>query len=394
MNKEGLADVIVLGLGAMGSAALYQLARRGVNAIGIDQFSSPHTLGSTHGDTRLTRQAIGEGETYTPLALRSNEIWRQIEQESGQKLLVQTGGLILSDAVRPATAHGNSDFLGNTLRSARKYAIEHEQLSARDIHSRYPQFKIGDNDISYYEAGAGFLRPEKCVRAQLELAKEYGATLRTGEKVLGFAQHKDGVTAWTDKAEYRAGKLIVSAGPWVSELMATEYKQLFKVYRQVLYWFDVADCYESFLPERFPVFIWDFGSGGGEGIYGFPALDGAQGGLKVAREEYEVTTDVNCVHRTVSSREVDEMFDRFVEPRLVGVKPECVKATVCLYTVTPDSGFILDTHPTYQDVIVASPCSGHGFKHSAAVGEVLAQMATQDRTDIDISSFSLERFFK
>ena len=386
------SDVIVLGLGAMGSATLYQLARRGVSVIGIDQFSPPHPFGSTHGDTRLTRQAIGEGEAYTPLSLRSYELWDELEHATGQSLLTRTGGLIIADALQPSTAHGNADFLGNTLRCADKFGVRHEQLSAESIGFRFPQFKLRGSETGYFEPNAGFLRPERCVRAQLELATRHGASIRTGEKVLGFTQQSSGVCVRTERGRYHADKLIVCAGPWVSELLGEGFQGVFRVYRQVLYWFDVRESYASFRPDTFPVFIWDFGASEGGGIYGFPAIDGPEGGIKVAREHYQTTTDPNHYDRIVSQGETDEMFERFVEPRLVGVKRECLKAVSCLYTVTPDSGFVLDVHPDYKDVIIASPCSGHGFKHSAAIGEALAQLALHGRTDIDLSAFSLERF--
>ncbi|BCM92636.1 monomeric sarcosine oxidase [Abditibacteriota bacterium] len=385
---DNFADVLVLGLGAMGSAATYQLARQGASVIAIDQFSPPHKMGSTHGDTRITRQAIGEGEVYTPLALRSYKLWDEIEKETGTDLLTMTGGLIIADASGVSTAHGNADFMGNTLRSAEKYGIGHERLDVRGIQTRYPQFKLRGHEMGYLEYKAGFLRPERCVEAQLDLAKRHGAKIYTGEKVLEFVQERDGVSVKTDRCDYKCKKLIISAGPWVSDFIGERYKGLFKVYRQVLYWFDVEDSYESFVAEKFPVFIWDFGTEGGGGIYGFPAIDGRQGGLKVAHEDYLETTAPDQTRRDVSPAETDEMFERFVEPRLVGVKRECVKVVICLYTVTPDSGFVIDTHPDYKDVIIASPCSGHGFKHSAAIGEALAQLATRGNTDIDISAFA------
>ncbi|RYZ80513.1 MAG: N-methyl-L-tryptophan oxidase, partial [Proteobacteria bacterium] len=256
----------------------------------------------------------------------------------------------------------------------------------------YPQFKLGGNEMGYFEFNAGYLRPERCIHTQLELAIRNGATIRTGEKVLGFTQETNGVLVVTNLGQYRAKKLIISAGPWVSELLGERYKGLFKVYRQVLYWFDIQDSYESFRPEKFPVFIWNFGEEEGGGIYGFPAIDGPAGGIKVAHEQYSATTDPEHVDRTVTQEETNAMYDQFVAPRLVGVRRECLKSVSCLYTVTPDSGFVLDTHPLYKDVIVASPCSGHGFKHSTAIGEALAQMATEGKTALDTSAFSLTRF--
>jgi sarcosine oxidase len=181
----------------------------------------------------------------------------------------------------------------------------------------------------------------------------------------------------------------VSAGPWVSQFFP-EYADLFKIYRQVLYWFDVENSYEQYQTENFPIFIWDFGNG--EDIYGFPAIDGATGGIKIALEDYSISTTPEKVERTVSSEETMRMYDKFVKNYMNGVTEKCLKSISCLYTVTPDADFIIDTHPTKDRIILASPCSGHGFKHSSAVGEILAQLAIDGKTTIDISKFSLSRF--
>src|SRR5687767_2891266 len=180
-------DAIVLGLGAMGSATLYQLAKRGMNVLGIDRHSPPHVFGSSHGESRVTRQAIGEGERYTPLALRSHEIWREIEAASGESLLTVTGGLVISSRSERATCHVPG-FFDNTVRAARTHGIAHETLEAHEIRARFPAFAVEDDAIGYYEPGAGFLRPEACVRAQLTLAERLGATIHRDETVLRFAR--------------------------------------------------------------------------------------------------------------------------------------------------------------------------------------------------------------
>jgi len=383
-------DTIVLGLGAMGSAAVYQLAKRGNNVLGIDQFSPPHILGSSHGDTRITRQAIGEGEQYTPIALRSYEIWQEIEKETGKKLLEMNGGLIISSGAKTAINHVEN-FFENTVATAEKYNIKHETLDATQIRKRFPQFNVQDNESGYYEYNAGFLYPEKCVSTQISLAEKYGATIHKNEKVESFLE-KDGiVSVKTNLGEYEAKKLIISAGPWFPALIEDEYSKFFKVIRQVLFWFDVKTSIERFEPKNFPIFIWEL-QGNKQGIYGFPAIDGENGGVKIASEQYEITTTADTVNREVSKDEIKAMYENFVAPYFPDLSDKCVKAISCLYTVTPDSHFVIDTHPKYSSIILASPCSGHGFKHSAAIGEILAQLAIDGKSKIDISGFNIKRF--
>lgn len=389
---ENKFDTIVLGLGAMGSAAVYQLAKRGNKVLGIDQFSPPHIFGSSHGDTRITRQAIGEGEQYTPIALRSYEIWPEIEKETGKKLLEMNGGLIISSGAKTAINHVEN-FFENTVSAAKKYNIKHEILDATQIRKRFPQFNVQDNESGYYEYNAGFLRPEECVGAQISLAEKYGATIHKNEKVESFLEKGGIVSVKTNLGEYEAKKLIVSAGPWFPALIEDEYSKFFKVIRQVLFWFDVKTSIERFEPKNFPIFIWEL-QGNKQGMYGFPAIDGQNGGVKIASEQYETATTADTVNRKVSKEEIKAMYENFIAPYFPDLNDKCVKAISCLYTVTPDSHFVIDKHPKYPSIILASPCSGHGFKHSAAIGEILAQLAIDGESKIDISSFKIGRFLK
>ena len=384
-------DAIVLGLGAMGSAALYQLARKGKSVLGIDQFSPPHTLGSTHGDTRITRQAIGEGPEYVPLALRSYELWREIEQLTGEDILTITGGLIMASQSSPDPMHGAESFLQTTIDAAKQYNIKHSILDVDQIRQRFPQFHLVGDEVGYYEENAGFLRPENGIRAQLALAERFGATIHTGEQALGYETDatNSGVTLRTARGTYTAEKLIISAGPWIGSLLEANYARYFTVYRQVLYWFGLNGSIEPFLPERFPIFIWARPQ---SMIYGFPAIDGPTGGMKVATEQYECSTTPDTVERAVIDEEKREMYTRHLVGSLPALNDVCLKAVSCLYTTTPDEGFVLDTHPEHPQVIIASPCSGHGFKHSAAIGEALAQLVMDGKSQIDLSSFSLRRF--
>ncbi len=384
-------ETIVIGLGAMGSAAVYQLSKKGNKVLGIDQFSPPHNIGSTHGDTRITRQAIGEGEEYVPLSLRSYEIWNELEKKTAKQLLTITGGLIIGNDTGNFF-HGNNKFLQTTIATAKKFNISHSVLSAVELRKRFPQFRIEDSDIGYYEDYAGFLRPESCVEAQIELARQQGARINLNEEVKQLIPKSDGsVKVITNKAEYHANKAIVSAGPWISKFFP-EYAELFKVYRQVLYWFDIKDDITPYLPENFPIFIY-VGSGEDD-IYGFPAIDGRHGGLKVAFEEHLTDTTPDKVNREVSKEEIETAYNKYVAKHLPGLSKKCIKAISCLYTVTPDSKFIIDTHPKHQQIIIASPCSGHGFKHSAAIGEALSELAIDGKSHFELVAFKIDRFTK
>jgi sarcosine oxidase len=384
-------DAIVCGLGAMGSAALYQLAKRGQKVLGLDQFAPPHVNGSSHGESRIIRQAIGEGEAYMPLVLRSYELWRDIENESGKNLLTITGGLTLASPNHAAVMHGRPDFLDQAIRCARKFHIRHELFDSGEIGKRFPQFAVAD-ERAYFEYETGFLRPELCVEAQLDLARSRGAVIQTGESVVSIeGRTNSAVTVKTSRGNYAAGKVIVSAGAWVARFLPPAYASLFRVFRQVLYWFDIREgCRAMFAAPGFPIFIWIFAEGSEFGFYGFPTLDGKT--IKVATEQFTATTDPDHVIRAVGDKEMQSMYNDCIQGRLPGIADRCRAAASCLYTVTPDSNFIIDVHPDNDRIIIASPCSGHGFKHSAAIGEALAEQIIDGKSRIDMSSFRLKRF--
>lgn len=381
-------DVVVVGLGAMGSATAYQLAKAGASVLGLDRHRPPHAFGSTHGDTRITRVAVGEGLEYVPLVRRSHELWREIEQEAGVDLLTRCGALVMAPPSGTFAMHGSSSFLDHTRAAAETYDVEHELLDTAELARRFPQFSLAGHEQGYYEPGAGFVRPEVAVEAQLRLARARGATLATGENVLDLDDRGTHVVVRTDRRAVEADTVVVTAGPWVSEL-APELAPMVRIHRQVLCWFDLGDPSAYPALRDSPVYIWWPGGEPSELIYGFPMLDGPRGGAKVACEQYVEETEPDRVDRTVTPAEIEEMYESSVRPRLPALSARCVRTAVCPYTVMPESRFVIDRLPSRPRVIVASPCSGHGFKHSAAIGESLAQLATHGRTAIDLSAFAL-----
>jgi sarcosine oxidase len=286
--------------------------------------------------------------------------------------------------------HGAKDFVGFTIDIARRHRIGHEILTAGDIRSRYPQFDVDDGTVGYFEPEAGYLRPEECVTAQLEMARRHGAVLRTNDTVVAWTSSGNAVTVTTDKGEYTAWTLVVCAGPWIGEVVP-ELQALFSVHRQVQYWFDLADPDDYPAYHELPIHIWIYGRGPDEMVYGFPAIDGPAGGMKIAGEQFLATTSPDAVQRAVEQVEIDETFQRRVRHHYPGLDRRVVKAVSCLYTVTSDFRFVIDRHPEHSNVMLASPCSGHGFKHSAAIGEALAQLTIDGVTMIDIEPFRLGR---
>jgi sarcosine oxidase len=383
MTVSKRADVVVVGTGAMGSAVCAQLVNRGASVIGIDQYDPPHSCGSTHGETRMTRLAVGEGAEYVPLVRRAHELWREIEAQTETRLLSQPGGLIMS---RPG-----SWFFEGTRELARRFEIEHEELSGVELRERFPMFAVDEETQGYYEPAAGFVSPERAVRAQLELARRGGAELRRGERVLSWSASRHGVNVATDHASYDCGELILCAGPWLPGLFP-EGRGLFAVHRQLQFWFSIRRGYE--LLREMPVFVWDFG---GEragfvhfaGFYGFPAVDGPAGGLKVATETYETTTEPDGRQHPATPAETAAMYRHCVETRLPWLGPEPVRTLSCLYTSTRGSRFVIDRHPAHAAVLIVSPCSGHGFKHSPAIGEAVAQWVTEGKPRLDLGPFRL-----
>jgi sarcosine oxidase len=383
------ADVVVVGLGAVGSAVLWQLARRGggVRAVGIDRHHPPHVLGSSHGESRITRLAVGEGLAYAPLVARSHELWRELEALTGDELMLETGGLLLGPREGATCHHGREDFVARTIAVARRRALPHEMLDAAEMAARFPQLGLRGDEVGFLEPTAGLLHPERCVTAQLRLARERGAQVRTGETVLAIEERAGGVELVTDRGRIEAGQVVVAAGAWVGSLVGAV-GRLAEVHRQTLHWFEPTEA-AAYAPGRFPVFIWLHGETEEDYFYGFPMLPGSAG-VKVASERYGAATDPETVDREVSPAESAELHRRHVAGRLRGVTPRSTRATACLYTVVPGSRFLVDRAPGRERVTVVSACSGHGFKHSAALGEAVAERLLAGASRIDLAPFSLD----
>lgn len=376
-------DVIVLGLGGMGSAAAAHLAARGRKVLGLEQFTAPHDRGSSHGHTRVIRQAYFEHPAYVPLLLRAYELWRELEQVTGRQLLLLSGGLMMG-------APG-SEVVTGSLRSARQHGLPHDELDAREIRRRFPQFQITDDTVALFERAAGLVFCERAVSAHLEWAARAGAELRFEEPVLAWrATPGGGGTVTTAKGSYTAEQLIITPGPWAPELLADLGVPLV-VERQVLFWFQPPEGVGPFLPERFPIYIWEHPSG--ETPYGFPAVDGEAGGVKIAC--YRKAVPEPCTPETVDRRIRDDDVAamrtamRGLLPRLDG---PLLKAATCLYTLTPDLNFVIGTHPAHPQVQIAAGFSGHGFKFCSVVGELLADLVITGRTRHELGLFAPDRF--
>jgi len=367
-------DTIVIGLGAMGAATLLQLARRGQRVLGLDRWDPPHAWGSTHGDTRITRCAIGEGEQYVPLVLRSHEIWREIEAETGETLLNQCGAMILAPAGSTAIVHGKPGFVQGTIAAAKRYAIPHEVLDAGEAMRRYPQFRLCGDELVYYEPGGGYVRPEACIGAQLALARRQGAEIRPNTPVAAIARDGAGVRVTTAAGDsIFAAEAVLAAGAWSPGLAGAALAPHMTVTRQVLHWFPPADP-AAFAPGRCPVYIWTYGNTPEEGFYGFPVPPGTEG-VKIAMEQYQaVIADPDHLQREVTAEEVAHMHSAHLAERMPGLLPDALRSVVCPYTMTRDGDFLVSRAPENDRVLLVSACSGHGFKHSAGLGEAVAEM--------------------
>jgi sarcosine oxidase len=382
-------DVIVVGLGGMGSAAARNLAARGKRVLGLERFTPAHDRGSSHGGSRIIRQSYFEDPAYVPLLLRAYELWAEAEKEADADLLTLTGGLYLGPP--------DSTTFAGSLRAAQEWDLPHEVLEPDAVRARFPTFAPAADELAVFEERAGFVRPEAAVAAHLELAARDGADLRFGQQVLSWDATGDGVRVRTAEGEHSAERLVISPGAWAPTVLADLGLPL-RVERQVQYWFAPPGGVEPFAGN--PVYVAEQAersasgtsiSTGGAQIYGFPAMDGPDGGVKVAFFRRGRDTDPDALDRVVTDAEVQEMRAR-VGDTLPGLVGPVLRTVPCMYTTTPDEHFVIDTHPEHANVIVACGFSGHGFKFVPVVGEILADLATTGATAHPIALFDPRRF--
>jgi sarcosine oxidase len=382
--------VLVLGLGAVGAALAYQLSRRGVDFIGLErQPPPPYGLGSSLGETRITRVAVGEGADYAPLVKRSHEIWAELEAAGAPELFCRCGVLYLAYGRGGGKRHGVGAFLKATRDVARAAGVRLQHLDAAALTGRYPQFQVPAKTMGYLEADAGYVWPQRCIQAQLDAVADQGR-LHFGETVLERAQVGDRVRVRTDRATYEAERAVIAMGAWIPGFIGGPFRRDMRVLRQTLHWFR-ADEPELWRGEGAPVFLWFHGPRAADVFYGFPTPRDGRQGVKVATEQYAVETAPDDMAKTVSAAESDAMFHDHVAGRLRGVSPRRVAAEACLYTYNQAEGqdgrFRIGPDPLAPACLVVSACSGHGFKHAAGLGEAIAQDLCGEPPLCDLSVF-------
>ena len=371
-------DVIVVGIGGMGSAACYQLAQRGKRVLGLERFDIPHSNGSSHGVTRIIRLAYFESPVYVPMLRRAYELWREAGERFGERLLITTGGL-------DASPEGDRVFTGS-LESCRVHDLPHEVLSGAEVNRRFPGYHLPASHRAVFQPDGGVVLSERAIVAHVEMAMAAGAEIHAREKVLEWRPIAGGgVRVITERGEYEAGRVILSAGAWISDFVPA-LKPIAVPERQVVGWFQPS-APEKFEPDAFPVSILSVD----EGLYYMLPVYGIPG-LKLGRYHHlNERGPADSLSHEVTPADEKALRD-CLGPYFPEANGPVMTLRSCMFTVTPDEHFILDTLPGNDDVIVASPCSGHGYKFASAIGEILADLATSGRSRFDLSTFSLARF--
>jgi sarcosine oxidase len=368
--------VAVIGLGVMGAASLWQLARRGVPAIGFEQFEPGHNRGSSHGESRIIRTAYYEDPRYVPLVHRSFDLWRDLEQSSGERLLTMTGALNIGPP--------DGELVTGTLASVREHGLEHEILDAADLGRRFPQHQTRPGDICIFEEAAGVLLAEPAVWTMVAEAERLGAIVQNGTAVREVQADGQGVRIVTDTGETRVDRAIVSVGPWLGEFLPGLRLPL-EVTRQVLAWYPACDP-DAFAPAHFPVFFHEVD---GHFIYGFPTMDGRT--VKMGIHYEGLPTAASTLDRAIRPEDIRPLTD-FLATAMNDLILEPERALVCMYTNTPDLHFILDSPAERPELVILGGFSGHGFKFATVIGEAAADLAVKGETRLPIQHFTLDRF--
>lgn len=368
-------DVAVIGLGAMGSATLAHLARRGRSVVGFDAFEPAHKRSSSHGDSRIIRLGYFEDPSYVPLLHRAYENWRRLEAETGAQILTITGVLQIG---RP-----DSPIVSGTLASCRANGLDHEVLDPADMATRFPAFTLDADEIAVLEAQGGFLRPEMAVAAHLRSARGHGAAIEYPQRVLAIEPDDGGVTLVFETKRVRVSRAVVATGPWIAELVPS-LKKIATPIRQVIAWYRPKIA-ETTALGTMPVFLRDAGKAGS--FFGVPALNAD--GVKIGKHchFHEPIEDPDAFNAPVNDADL-ALLDGFVEQRLPDAAGTRLASDTCRYTMLPGEDFLLDRLPGEPRLVVASPCSGHGFKFASVIGEILADLADEGGSEISLPAFS------
>jgi sarcosine oxidase len=365
-RSDGMTyDVIVVGIGGMGSAAAWQLARRGQRVLGLERFDIPHALGSSHGVSRIIRLPYYEDPAYVPLLHRAYELWREAEAATGAELLVTTGSI-------DAGPEDDALFQG-ALASARLHDLPHEVLTGTAVNDRFPGYRLPAGLRAVFQPQGGLVASERAIVAHVGAAQAAGADIRARERVLDWDADGDGVTVTTDKGTYRAGRLVLTAGAWAGEL-APALAPLAVAERQVLAWLQPHRP-DWFGPDRFPVFNLMVEEGR---YYGLPVYEVP--GFKFGRYHHQQETGAPDTLLREPDAADEALLRAFGERYFPAGSGPTMALRACMFTNTPDEHFILDHHPAHPRVVLASPCSGHGYKFCSVIGEILAELATGDGT--------------
>jgi sarcosine oxidase len=371
-------DAVVVGMGAMGSAAAYHLTRRGYDVVGLERYDIPHSRGSSHGISRIIRLPQYEGSGYVPLVRRALELWASLDANHNRDLLHQVGSVDV--------APDEADSLYDTARrSCAVHDIDHDLLTGAELNERFPGFDVPDSFRALYQPDGGFLHCEQCVVAHVEAALDRGATVRAREHVEDWDASEDGVTVRTDRGTYRAEKLVVTAGAWTGQLLSS-LSHLLQPERQVVGWFQPT-APARFRPENFPVFVADVPEGH---FYGFPAYEVP--GFKIGKFNHRNETGTPAELAREPDREDERLLREFTGRYVPEADGPTTGLSTCMFTNTPDEDFLLDVHPDYENVVVGAGFSGHGFKFASAIGEVLADLALDSTTAAPIEQFRIGRF--
>ena len=369
-------DAIVVGLGGAGSAAAYHLARGGAKILGIERFGVVHAHGSSHGRTRIYRTAYSEGEGYVPLSQRAQRLWSELAVSSGTEILRRTGGLVIGSP--------SGRRVSGALRSAAAHALEHQLLMPDDVRERFPQFRLGKDEVALWDPNAGALFPENAIRAHAAGATKAGAELHYDETVLRWETTEEGVRVHSRAGDYGARSLVLTAGPWTPGL-TTDLALPLAVERQFVLWFPPSDP-ALVVPSRMPVFLWE--REGAWDTYGLPDFGD---GVKVGGWEGKVAVTPEAADRVLHDRDA-EPVRRFVKRGLRGLEPRETEAVSCLFTNAPDHDFLVGPYPGRPNVVLVSACSGHGFKFASAIGEVVARLVLGGEVPLDLARFDPGRF--